>query len=209
MLPALSPQRAAHRDAAARRDPVPVRDRRAVRLLRRAARRVALLPELQQRRVQRPRAGQPSTTNSPRPILLAMGMVFQVPVAILAATRARDRHAASSCARTAATRSSRAPPSPPSCPATPITLMLETVPLYLLYEVSILLASLVARSRGAASARGAAADRSAMTATKGASSGGPQAPGIPSGVIRRDSPGGRNGAERAGADRPHRPELSH
>ncbi len=89
-------------------------------------------------------------------ILLAMGLVFQVPVAILGATRAGDRHPADSCARTAATRSSRARRSPRSCPATSITLLLETVPLYLLYEVSILLAALVGRAHRA-EPRGAAA----------------------------------------------------
>ena len=39
--------------------------------------------------------------------------------------------------------------SPPSCPGDAITLLLETVPLYLLYEASILVASLVGRADGA------------------------------------------------------------
>ncbi len=77
-------------------------------------------------------------------ILLAMGLVFQVPVAILAATRSGvvtprqlrkgRRYAIVACAAIAA-----------FLPGDAITLLLETVPLYLLYEASILLASLVER----------------------------------------------------------------
>jgi len=77
-------------------------------------------------------------------ILLAMGLVFQVPVAILGATRAGlvtprqlrhgRRYAIVACAAIAA-----------FLPGDAITLLLETVPLYLLYEASILLASLVER----------------------------------------------------------------
>ncbi len=73
-------------------------------------------------------------------ILLAMGLVFQVPVAILAATRVgivtpaqlrhNRRYAILACAAIAA-----------FLPGDAITLLLETVPLYLLYEASILLAS--------------------------------------------------------------------
>ncbi len=79
-------------------------------------------------------------------ILLAMGLVFQVPVAILAATRAGivtprqlrkgRRYAIVACAAVAA-----------FLPGDAITLLLETVPLYVLYEVSILLASFVERHR--------------------------------------------------------------
>ena len=79
-------------------------------------------------------------------ILLAMGLVFQVPVAILAATRMEivtprqlrknRRYAILACAVIAA-----------FLPGDAITLVLETVPLYLLYEVSILVASLLGRSR--------------------------------------------------------------
>jgi sec-independent protein translocase protein TatC len=75
-------------------------------------------------------------------ILLAMGLVFQVPVAILAATRAgivtpkqlrqNRRYAILACAAVAA-----------FLPGDAITLLLETIPLYLLYEASILLASFV------------------------------------------------------------------
>ena len=77
-------------------------------------------------------------------ILLAMGLVFQVPVAILAATRVgvvtptqlrhNRRYAIVACAAIAA-----------FLPGDAITLLLETVPLYLLYEASILLASFVER----------------------------------------------------------------
>ena len=77
-------------------------------------------------------------------ILLAMGLVFQVPVAILAATRVgivtpkqlrhNRRYAILACAAVAA-----------FLPGDAVTLLLETVPLYILYEMSILLASFVAR----------------------------------------------------------------
>jgi sec-independent protein translocase protein TatC len=77
-------------------------------------------------------------------ILLAMGLVFQVPVAILAATRVgivtpqqlrhNRRYAVLACAAVAA-----------FLPGDAVTLILETVPLYILYELSILVASLVAR----------------------------------------------------------------
>ncbi len=79
-------------------------------------------------------------------VLLAMGLVFQVPVAILAATRAgvvtvgqlrkNRRYAIVACAAVAA-----------FLPGDAITLILETVPLYVLYEVSILLASFAERRR--------------------------------------------------------------
>jgi len=78
-------------------------------------------------------------------VLLAMGLVFQVPVAILAATRVglvtpsqlrhNRRYALVTCAVVAA-----------FLPGDLVTLALETVPLYVLYEVSILVASLVGRS---------------------------------------------------------------
>ena len=79
-------------------------------------------------------------------MLLAMGLVFQVPVVILGATRLGlvtprqlrkgRRYAVVACAAVAA-----------FLPGDVVTLMLETVPLYLLYEVSILLAAL-ARTGG-------------------------------------------------------------
>jgi sec-independent protein translocase protein TatC len=90
-------------------------------------------------------------------VLLAMGLVFQVPVAILAATRVgivtpkqlrhNRRYAVLACAAVAA-----------FLPGDAVTLILETVPLYVLYEVSILIASLVAR-RDTARERAAAAGR--------------------------------------------------
>jgi sec-independent protein translocase protein TatC len=76
-------------------------------------------------------------------ILLAMGLVFQVPVAILAATRVgivtpkqlrhNRRYAILACAAMAA-----------FLPGDAVTLLLETIPLYILYELSILVASFVA-----------------------------------------------------------------
>jgi sec-independent protein translocase protein TatC len=85
-------------------------------------------------------------------ILLAMGLFFQVPVAILAATRSRmvtprqlrrnRRYAILACAAVAA-----------FLPGDAITLLLETIPLYLLFEASVLLAAIVHRHEnpGAAS----------------------------------------------------------
>ncbi len=77
-------------------------------------------------------------------VLLAMGLVFQVPVAILAATRLgivtprqlrkNRRYAVLACAAVAA-----------FLPGDAVTLILETVPLYVLYEASILLAAIVGR----------------------------------------------------------------
>jgi sec-independent protein translocase protein TatC len=96
-------------------------------------------------------------------VLLAMGLVFQVPVAILAATRVgivtprqlrkNRRYAILACAAVAA-----------FLPGDAITLILETVPLYVLYEASILLASLVGR-RDAARARTQDAGSSAENPT--------------------------------------------
>ncbi len=98
-------------------------------------------------------------------VLLAMGVIFQVPVAILAATRAgivtprqlkkNRRYAIVACAAVAA-----------FLPGDAITLLLETVPLYVLYEASILLASLVERSERRREEM--AADRSAGASSHGA-----------------------------------------
>lgn len=84
-------------------------------------------------------------------ILLAMGLVFQMPVVILAATHAgivtpaqlrkNRRYALLVCAAIAAL-----------LPGEVITMVLETIPLYILYELSVLLASVVERGRLAASA---------------------------------------------------------
>jgi sec-independent protein translocase protein TatC len=75
-------------------------------------------------------------------ILLAMGLVFQIPVLILGATRIglvtprqlrkNRRYAVLACAAVAA-----------FLPGDAITLILETVPLYVLFEASILLATFV------------------------------------------------------------------
>jgi sec-independent protein translocase protein TatC len=76
--------------------------------------------------------------------LLAMGLIFQIPVGILAATRAgivtpdqlrhNRRYAILACGAVAA-----------FLPGDAITLLLETVPLYLLFEVSVLLARIIDR----------------------------------------------------------------
>jgi len=78
--------------------------------------------------------------------LLAMGLLFQVPVAILAATRAglvtprtlrrNRRYAIALCALVAAV-----------LPGDAVTMLLETVPLYLLFEISVLLATILDRRR--------------------------------------------------------------
>lgn len=85
--------------------------------------------------------------------LLAMGVCFQAPVAIVGAVRAglvtprqlrrNRRYALLACAAVAA-----------FLPGDFFTLILETVPLYLLYEASILVASVVARRDAAYAAAG-------------------------------------------------------
>lgn len=82
--------------------------------------------------------------------LLAMGLLFQIPVAILAVTRAgivsprqlrrHRRYAILACGLVAA-----------AIPGDAVTMLLETVPLYLLFEASVLLASLSERRRRAGS----------------------------------------------------------
>jgi len=82
-------------------------------------------------------------------VLLAMGLVFQVPVVIVGATRLgivsprqlrkNRRYAILACAAVAAL-----------LPGDAITLLLETVPLYVLYEASILVASLVGHAHRSA-----------------------------------------------------------
>lgn len=81
-------------------------------------------------------------------VLLAMGLAFQAPVVILGAVRAglvtprqlrrHRRYALLVCAAIAA-----------FLPGDAFTLLLETVPLYLLYEASILIASVLARGETA------------------------------------------------------------
>jgi sec-independent protein translocase protein TatC len=84
--------------------------------------------------------------------LLSMGLLFQIPVGILAATRAgivtgaqlarNRRYAIAACGAVAAL-----------LPGDAITMLLETVPLYLLFEASLLLARLIeARENRTASA---------------------------------------------------------
>jgi sec-independent protein translocase protein TatC len=88
--------------------------------------------------------------------LLAMGILFQVPVAVLAVTRAgivsvrrlrrNRRYALLACGAVAA-----------FLPGDAITLLLETVPLYLLFELSLVVAAIgERRSRGRASSRASA-----------------------------------------------------
>lgn len=87
-------------------------------------------------------------------MLIAMGLVFQVPVAVLGVTQAgivtprqlrkSRRYALVFCALVAAI-----------LPGDVITMVLETLPLYLLYELSVALATVLARRR-AARERGAA-----------------------------------------------------
>lgn len=89
-------------------------------------------------------------------VLLAMGICFQAPVAIVGAVRAgivtpsglrrNRRYALLACAGVAAL-----------LPGDAFTMVLETVPLYLLYEASILVASVIER----AERRGSAAQSSA------------------------------------------------
>jgi Sec-independent protein secretion pathway component TatC len=76
--------------------------------------------------------------------LLAMGLLFQIPVAILVVTRAgvitprqlrkNRRYAILACAAVAAL-----------LPGDAITMLLETVPLYLLFELSVIVAAIVER----------------------------------------------------------------
>ena len=82
-----------------------------------------------------------------------MGLVFQVPVVILGADAAGNRDASRSCGTTGATRSSACAAVAAFLPGDVITLLLETVPLYLLYEASILLAAILERSRRRAEGR--------------------------------------------------------
>jgi sec-independent protein translocase protein TatC len=80
-------------------------------------------------------------------VLLAMGLVFQVPVLILGATRlglvtpkqlrGGRRYALLACASVAA-----------FLPGDAVTLVLETVPLYVLYEASILIATFIKPAGG-------------------------------------------------------------
>ncbi len=106
-------------------------------------------------------------------ILLAMGLIFQVPVVILALTRLEivtvqqlrrsRRYAIVGCAAIAA-----------FLPGDAITLLLETLPLYLLYEASILLAAITGRRRSRRA--GAAEDRDPTRPTQSEGPAGDPAP---------------------------------
>jgi sec-independent protein translocase protein TatC len=111
-------------------------------------------------------------------ILLAMGASFQAPVVIVGAVRAglvtprqlrhNRRYAILACAAVAA-----------FLPGDAFTLLLETVPLYLLYEASILIASVVARRDAARkTATGAGRPPEDPPSSTGAS-GTPAPPGPP------------------------------
>ncbi len=88
--------------------------------------------------------------------LLAMGLLFQIPVAIIAVTRAglvtprqlrhNRRYAVLACGLIAAV-----------LPGDAITMLLETLPLYLLFEFSVLVASISERRSAARMARSMAA----------------------------------------------------
>jgi sec-independent protein translocase protein TatC len=96
-------------------------------------------------------------------VLLAMGVCFQAPVAIVGAVRAglvtprglrrNRRYAVLACAAVAAL-----------LPGDLFTMLLETVPLYLLYEASILVATVIARAEGRREAAGESADAPAAPA---------------------------------------------
>jgi sec-independent protein translocase protein TatC len=111
-------------------------------------------------------------------ILLAMGMVFQVPVVILGATRLGivtpkqlrkgRRFAVLGCAIIAAL-----------LPGEVITMLLETVPLYLLYEASILIASFMGRADVDRGDEGSAATAGARHPEGGPASTPPQDSGEP------------------------------
>jgi sec-independent protein translocase protein TatC len=89
--------------------------------------------------------------------LLAMGLLFQVPVAIMAVTRAglvtprqlrhNRRYAVLACGLVAAV-----------LPGDAITMLLETLPLYLLFEASVLVASIAERRSAAREPAPAGAD---------------------------------------------------
>jgi len=89
--------------------------------------------------------------------LLAMGLLFQVPVAIIAVTRAgivtpaqlrrNRRYAVLACGLVAAV-----------LPGDAITMLLETLPLYVLFEASVLVAAIAERRQRARDARAQATE---------------------------------------------------
>ncbi len=131
-------------------------------------------------------------------ILLAMGMIFQVPVGILAATRAgivtpaqlrkNRRYAVVVAAAIAAL-----------LPGDAITMALETAPLVLLYEISLRLASVIEkraarRTAAAATATEAAKAPSAAAVPLAATASPPAAP-VP---VAASPPAGASGATPSG-----------
>ena len=120
-------------------------------------------------------------------VLLAMGLSFQAPIAIVGSVRLglvtprqlrrNRRYAILACAAVAA-----------FLPGDVFTLLLETVPLYLLYEASILIASVVARG-DAARATATGAGRPPQDPPSSAGAAGTSAPLTP-------SPGGDRGGVR-------------
>ncbi len=124
-------------------------------------------------------------------VLLAMGLAFQAPVVILGAVRAglvtprqlrrHRRYALLVCAAIAA-----------FLPGDAFTLVLETVPLYLLYEMSILIASVLARGETAQTT--AAGDGRPPEKPPGGSG-----TSNPSGPSSGDGPSGAGAPSRGGA----------
>ena len=96
--------------------------------------------------------------------ILAMGLLFELPVAILAVTqagvittrklRANRRYAVAACAAVAAV-----------LPGDAITMLLETVPLYLLFELSLLVSGFAERRADARALRADAAAAAAASAS--------------------------------------------
>lgn len=105
-------------------------------------------------------------------MLIAMGLIFQVPVAVLGVTQAgivtprqlrkARRYAIVVCALVAAI-----------LPGDVTTMVLETLPLYLLYELSVLLASVLAKRRAARERRAAQGGAALAVAGMPASAGSP------------------------------------
>lgn len=122
-------------------------------------------------------------------VLIAMGLIFQVPVAILGITHAGvvtpkqlrkgRRYAILVCALIAA-----------FLPGDAVTLVLETVPLYVLFEASVLLAAIVERRR---TRRGRAAAAAGV--------GGPAAAWAAAGGAEGGAEGGATGGATGGGER--------
>ncbi len=108
-------------------------------------------------------------------MLIAMGLIFQVPVAVLGVTQAGiltprqlrkgRRYALVFCALVAAI-----------LPGDVTTMVLETVPLYLLYELSVALAALLARRRAVRERQAATATPAFAVAAAAPGSGGTSSP---------------------------------